>query len=107
MDVVSGNCSNKLKEEIEAKTVYGIQNKTVTPVNNVMKASRYRGNGRQSSPQECDFSEMLRKERAKEHQSPKAREEEKALCLMGGLNQYNRHALEVCFLLSSEMDYKA
>ena len=71
-----------------------------------MKVSRYRGNGKQSSSDECDFSEVLKKERAKERQSPKARETE-TLCLMGGLHQYNRNALEVCFLLSSEMDYKA
>ena len=43
-------------------------------------------------------------EKKRTQQPPK---KEEKLRLMGGLNQYNRYAVEFVYLLSSEADYRA
>ncbi len=72
-----------------------------------MKVNRYRrqeeqekGGGSQ------DFSDMLNRQMMRKQSHPEPPKEEK-LRLMGGLTQYNRHAVEFCFILSSEADYRA
>lgn len=49
---------------------------------------------------------MLEKEVKKKQEIPQSKKEEK-LRLMGGLNQYNRHAVQFCYILSHEADYRA
>ena len=52
------------------------------------------------------FSQVL--ENVKEDsQKAKERPRQEKLRTMGGLNQYNRHAIEYCFILSSETDFRA
>ena len=58
-----------------------------------------------ATPNEYNFSSFLEKELEKKKEKPSKKQEK--LRLMGGLNQYDRHAREFCFFLSNETDYKA
>lgn len=98
------NCWNKLKEEIKA-AVYEKNLKSIEPVNSVIKVNSYYDRGRRDSGSGDSFTEILKRERAKAH--PQTEKREEALRHMEGMNQYNRHATEVFFLLSRNMDYKA
>ena len=90
------HCWNKLREEITADALYKVyQIQSIVPVN-----KQEREKEQQSSR---SFSELLEREKNKTRR--KAPEKKAPLRLMGGLNQYNRKAMEVCFYLSSETDY--
>ncbi|MCI5730326.1 MAG: hypothetical protein MR304_02110 [Eubacterium sp.] len=52
-----------------------------------------------------DFASMLEQETKKRQSTPPQKKDEK-LRLMGGLNQYNRHAVQFCYHLSNETDYR-
>ena len=99
------HCWNKLREEITADALYkGYQIQSIVPVNNVIKVNHYREQEREKEQQSSrNFSELLEREKNKTRR--KAPEKKAPLRLMGGLNQYNRKAMEVCFYLSSETDY--
>lgn len=53
-----------------------------------------------------NFSQVLENVK-EESQKPKERPRPEKLRTMGGLNQYNRHAVEYCFILSRETDFRA
>lgn len=81
---------------------------TVHPVGNVVKVNQYRDEEREKRQSEETFSQMLEKAQKKnEGQEKVQRPKEEGLRLMGGLIQYNRQAREICYILSSEADYKA
>ena len=71
-----------------------------------MHVNRHTEQEKQGGQSDQSFSQVL--ETAKE-QSEKAKEvrKEDKLRMMGGLNQYNWQAVEFCFMLSSETDFKA
>lgn len=78
---------------------------TVNPVNNVVKVNRYREEERDKGESNQSFSDFLYEEMQTKQVKAEKKEPEK-LRLMGGLNQYDCHAREFCFLLSTEADYK-
>ena len=86
--------------------MYGRGLKPIVPVNSVIKTSRYNDRNRRDAGDGQQFMELLKKEQNKAHQQSEERQEEK-LRRMEGQNQYNRQAVEVFFLLSRTMDYKA
>lgn len=53
-----------------------------------------------------DFSSLLKQE-LKKKQVQSIQPQHQELRMMGGLNQYDRHAREFCFILSREADFKA
>ena len=50
------------------------------------------------------LEQEMRKRQSAQPQPPQKKEEK--LRLMGGLNQYDRHAVQFCYLLSNEADYR-
>lgn len=99
------NCWNKLKEEITANAeifkIKGVQ--SVYPINRVRPAKR---NAEEEKRGDQSFSQMLEKAKEDSRKKDEPREEGK-LRTMGGLMQYNRHAVEFCYILTSETDFKA
>ena len=73
---------------------------------NVVKVNRYRDEERSQEEAKQNFSGYLKQEMKKRQEKPASPKREQ-LRLMGGLNQYDRHAREFCFILSREADYKA
>ncbi|MCH5265685.1 MAG: hypothetical protein J1F02_07275 [Lachnospiraceae bacterium] len=70
--------------------------------------NHYREQEREGQRSGQEFSTLLEKEREKtKRQKTTVAARPEPLRLMGGLNQYNRKAMEVCFYLSSEADYRA
>ena len=97
---------NKPREGIEAAAadrIYG--NGTVNPIGNVVKVNRYRGQEEGEKKGNPDFADMLERETKRRQSVPTQKKVEK-LRLMGGLNQYNRHAVQFCYHLSNETDYR-
>lgn len=98
--------SNEPKEGIKAIATDRIYGKaTINPVSNIIKANPYHEQERKHQETQHDFSSFLEKELEKKKEKPSKKQEK--LRLMGGLNQYDRHAREFCFFLSNETDYKA
>ena len=98
---------NEPREGIKAAAadrIYG--NGTVNPVGNVVKVNRYRRQEEKQNDDNSDFSSLLEKKAKKRQNVSQPRKDEK-LRLMGGLNQYNRHAVQFCFILSHDADYRA
>lgn len=96
---------NEPKEGIKAiatNRIYGKE--TVNPVGNVVKVNRYNREEARQREAGADFSSLLRQEMRK-NQVRKA-EPQPQLRMMGGLNQYDRHAREFCYILSREADFK-
>lgn len=67
---------------------------------------RYRDEERSQEEANQNFSGYLKQEMKRKQEKPASPKQEE-LRLMGGLNQYDRHAREFCFILSREADYKA
>lgn len=86
--------------------MYGGPIKQIVPVNSVIKTSRYSDRNRRDAGADQQFMELLEREQGKVRQQNEEKKEEK-LRRMEGQNQYNRQAMEVFFLLSRNMDYKA
>lgn len=100
---------NEPKEGIEADAINRIYtNGTIHPVGNVVKVNPYREQEQNQGGAGQEFSGLLEKnlEKKPNRQENKKREKPDKLRLMGGLNQYNRYAVEFCYLLSTEMDYR-
>lgn len=96
-----------LKEEIKANATFKIYEvNPINPVNNIIKVNDNREQEREASA-EKNFADLLAAERAKKQDVKKPTGTQEKLRLMGGLNQYNRQALHVCYILSNEADYKA
>ena len=98
--------SNKLKEEIKANTiqkVIGIQ--VVNPVKHV-SGIRYDGNEARDGRENFQQALEAAKEKGTEKESRRKTVPVQTLVMMGGMNQYDRHAREVFYAMSSEADYK-
>lgn len=74
----------------------------MVPVHGVNRVRRDH-NQRHGSGQQ--FENLLKREQTKMRQMETERQEEE-LRRMGGMNQYNRQAVEIFFMFSSQMDYK-
>lgn len=75
------------------------------PVNRIRQVNSNMDEERRGSHSDQSFSQVL--ENVKEgSQSEKAKPKQTKLRTMGGLNQYNRHAVEFCFMLSSDTDFR-
>lgn len=99
-------CRNKLKEEIKANTIQkGIIIQAVYPVKHVPKI-RYDGNEAKDGGENFQQALEAAREKKSERESRKKGAPVKPLELMGGMNQYNRHAQEIFYAMSSEADYK-
>jgi hypothetical protein len=98
---------NEPKEGIKAAVfnVYG--RGTVHPVPNVVKAKRYLEHEQDQGQGNQSFSEILKQKADKKEEKETKRNVDAELRVMGGLQQYNRHAVEFCYILSSEADYRA
>ena len=105
--------SNEPKEGIKAIATTNTTNRiygkvTVNPVSNVVKANRYCEEDGARNGANQSFSGILQQEMERHHAKTRTTNiKQEQLRLMGGLNQYDRHAREFCFLLSTEADYKA
>jgi hypothetical protein len=98
---------NELKEGNKANAIFRIyENKTVHPVGGVIKTNQYREQEKESRGEETSFSQILEKEREKKV-NVKSGSENERLRYLEGMNQYDRHAMEVFFVLSSKADYRA
>ena len=100
---------NEPKEGIEANAINRIYtNRTVNPVGNVVRVNPYREQERNPGGAGQQFSGLLKTnmEKKQDRQENKKRANKDKLRLMGGLNQYDRYAVEYCYLLSNEMDYR-
>lgn len=99
-------CWNELKEEIKAiaETFKISDLKTVYPVGGASHISCRRESGGQQSDQ--SFAQVLKQVKEEEPKNKEIRTNDN-LRMLGGLNQYNRYAMEFCFMLSSETDYRA
>lgn len=99
-------CRNKLKEEIKANTiqrVIGLQ--AVYPVKHV-SGIRYDGNEARDGGENFQQALEAAKEKRMEKESRRKPVKNHSLEMMGGMNQYDRHAREVFYAMSSEADYK-
>ncbi len=103
--IYNGICRNKLKEEITANTTFNpIGTKMINPVRHSSKI-RYNSDGGQGSG--GTFQEALENARERETKVTKANvTPEETLERMAGLNQYDRHAREIFFTMSSQADYQ-
>lgn len=100
---------NEPKEGIKANAIKQIYtNGTINPVGNVVKVNPYREQNQNQGGSGGEFSGLLKQNMAKKKDKPENKKAERPdkLRLMGGLNQYNRYAVEFCYLLSTEMDYR-
>lgn len=100
---------NEPKEGIKADAINRIYtNGTINPVGNVVKVNPYREQEQNQGGSGREFSGLLKQSMEKKQDRPESKKPEKPdkLRLMGGLNQYNRYAVEFCYLLSTEMDYR-
>lgn len=61
---------------------------------------------RRDSQPDQSFSQVLASVKDEDEKTKETRKQDK-LRMLGGLNQYNRHAVEFCFMLSSETDLRA
>jgi hypothetical protein len=99
-------CWNELKEEIKAiAEIFKINDlKTVYPVGGASQIScRREPDGKQSDQ---SFAQVLQQVKEEEQKNKEIRTDDN-LRMLGGLNQYNRYAVEFCYMLSSEADYRA
>lgn len=100
-------CRNKLKEEITANTVQkvmGIQ--VVSPVKHVSRVKRDRNEAQDGGRNFYQALEKAKEKRDENKYNGAEMSAEHALERMGGLNQYDRHAREIFFAMSSNADFK-
>lgn len=76
------------------------------PVNRSRQVNSNMDEERHGSRPDQSFSQVL-EEVKDESQMVKEKPKNEKLRTMGGLNQYNRHAVEFCFMLSSDTDFRA
>ena len=105
---LSCNCWNELKEEIKADTTFNIYGNPIRTVNNVLKANKIQKYSDREKEKRKGFEEYLQDELQNDREEENIKKETKneSLRFMGALNQYNRNAREVTFILDRDTDYK-
>lgn len=106
-DFRNGICRNKLKEEIKAKTIQNVMGlKVVSPVRGVSKIKNDRNELKDDGRNFYQALEMAKAKREDRQYRTSNAPVNEVLERMGGMNQYDRHAREIFFALSSTADYK-